>query len=177
MRHALKTVIVLCVFAALGLMGVKIHKGYSAKKEAEARIQILPDVSFTDFEENQVSLQNFDKTKSMVIIYFHRNCEHCQYEAREIGQNDGAFKNCQLLMVSANDSVRALEKFCNMYNLWEVDNIEVLIDKQNRFKQTFGRAIIPSVYIYDRNQKLKKNFFGETKLEAIINEIKATPEF
>ena len=158
-------------FAVLAYLGAKIYKGYNSKKEAEIRIQTLPNVSFSNLGGKEINLRNFDKTKPMVLIYFHRNCEHCQYEAKEIGQNPEPFVNCQLIMVSANDSIDKLENFCNKYNLWEVDNIEILIDKENRFKETFGKAVIPSVYIYDKNQKLKKRYLGETKPEAILSEI------
>jgi len=170
-------VLLLVIFPIiLGWSTCTIYRQYKDKKAAEARIQIIPDISFSDFGGNEINLQDFDKTKPMVIIYFHRNCEHCQYEAREISHNAGAFADCQLVMVSANDSIRQLEDFCNEYNLWEVDNIEVLVDKKNRFKKIFGKAVIPSVYIYDENQRLKKRFLGETKPEAIISEIENDPE-
>ena len=64
-----------------------------------------------------------------------------------------------------------MEDFCQQYNLWEVDNVEILLDRDNNFKKIFGKAVIPSVYIYDENQKLKKRFLGETKLEAILSQI------
>jgi hypothetical protein len=75
-------------------------------------------------------------------------------------------------MVTSDDSLKRIENFCSEYHLWNVDNFEVLIDKENQFKKVFGKAVIPSVYIYDENQKLTKRFLGETKPEAIISEIR-----
>lgn len=147
----------------------KIYKGYSSKKEAEQRIQVLPDASFHSLSGIPVNLNDFDKTRPLVIIYFHPECEHCQYEAQEIGQNTAAFNHCQMVMVTPDDSLQRVENFCSEYHLWELDNIEILLDTENRFQKVFGKAIIPSVYIYTTNRKLSKNFYGETKPEAIIS--------
>lgn len=176
MKKYIRIVLLVLFSIVLGWSTGNIFRGYKAKKATETRIQTLPDVGFSDLTGNEINLHDFDKTKPVVIIYFHRECEHCQYEAKEISQNAKAFTNCQLVLVSANDSIKQLEDFCNEYNLWEVDNIEVLVDKQNLFKKTFGKAVIPSVYIYDDKQKLKKRFLGETKPEAIISEIEYDPE-
>ncbi len=171
MRKTLKFIIIIMLFAVVGFLIYNVATGYKNKKEAEQRIQTLPDIAFKSITGVSVNLHDFDETKPLIIVYFHPECEHCHYEAKEIGNNATAFKNCQLIMVTADDSTKRVEKFCNTHNLWEVDNIEVLFDRENLFKKTFGKAIIPSVYIYDKNQKLKKQFLGETKPEAIIKEM------
>ena len=171
MRKILKYSLIIALVLVLGYLIVKISAGYKNKKEAEARIQTLPDTEFFSLTGDLVNLQSFDKTKPMVIIYFHPECEHCLYEAKEIGLNATAFKNCQLIMITADDCIQRVEQFCAEYNLWEIDNVEILLDKENQFKKVFGKAVIPSVYIYDNNRKLKKQFLGETKTEAIIGEI------
>jgi len=69
-------------------------------------------------------------------------------------------------MITPDDSIPRIKDFCKKYYLWEVDNLEVLLDRGGIFKQTFGKAILPSVYIY-QSGKLKKKYLGETKPEAI----------
>lgn len=171
MRKILKFTIIILLVAVVGFLIYNVATGYKNKKEAEQRIQTLPNIAFRTIAGDSVNLQEFDKTIPLVIIYFHPECEHCRYEAKEIGQNATAFKNCQLIMVTPDDSTKRVEQFCNTHNLWGIDNIEFLLDRENLFKKTFGKAIIPSVYIYDKNRKLKKQFLGETKPEAIIAEI------
>lgn len=163
-------VIALAVFV-FGFLVVRITDEYSEKKEVEKRIQTLPAAEFVSLSGERVDLHDFDPKKHMVIVYFHPECDHCHYEAQEIGQNVNAFNNCQLVMVTSDDSLKRIENFCSEYHLWDIDNFDVLIDKENQFKKVFGKAVIPSVYIYDENQKLTKRFFGETKPEAIIMEI------
>ncbi|MCY1722667.1 redoxin domain-containing protein [Prolixibacteraceae bacterium Z1-6] len=168
MRKIVKYAIILIIGFIFGYLLVNIIGGYSDKKEAEARIQTLPEVDFLSFYGDSVSLHSFDPTKPLLLVYFHPDCEHCQYEAQAISQTSHALNECQLVMVTADDSLQRVKRFCNTNQLWEVNNIEVLIDTENKFKPTFGKAVIPSIYIYE-NRKLTQQFLGETKIESILN--------
>lgn len=171
MKKLLKTILIAVISIIGGFLTYHTVKGYNEKKEAERRIQTLPQAEFISLTGKEVNLHDFDPEKPMVIVYFHPECDHCHYEAQEIGQNAAAFKHCQVVMVTSDDSLKRIENFCAEYNLWELNNIEVLIDSNNRFKKIFGKALVPSVYIYDSARKLKRYFPGETKPEAIISEI------
>ncbi|WP_321997816.1 redoxin domain-containing protein [Draconibacterium orientale] len=171
----MKKLYVFILIVTLSFFGVWLGKNivllYNSKNRIAEQIQTLPKTFFSSPVGDTIYIDEFDLRKTLVMIYFHPECEHCQYEAQEIGQNAIAFNSCQLLMITSDDSIPRVEDFCNKYHLWELENFEILLDKQNRFKEVFGKAVIPSVYIYDKERKLKKQFFGETKLEAIIAEI------
>ncbi|QGY43529.1 redoxin domain-containing protein [Maribellus comscasis] len=169
MRKFYKGIIIAIISVIGGFLTYQVIEDYSEKKEVEKQTQILPDASFNSLSGIPVNLHDFNQTQPLVIIYFHPECEHCQYEAQEIGQNAYAFNHCQLVMVTPDDSLQRVENFCSDYHLWELDNCEVLLDTKNRFQKVFGKAIIPSVYIYATNRKLITHFLGETKSEAIIN--------
>lgn len=171
MKRLPKIVLFLLFGFAIGYLGVNVLKKHSQKKEAERRMQALPEAEFSLLNQQKINLSKFSFGVALLIIYFHPDCEHCHYEAQEIGQNAAAFKDCQIVMITSDDSVRRVENFCGTHHLWELENFEILLDKDNTFKKTFGKAVIPSVYIYDKDRKLKKRFLGETKPEAIINEI------
>lgn len=171
MRKAIKYLVIVTIGFIVVYLVVQVSSKYNEKKEVKIRIQTLPDVVFTSVLGDSISLHEFDSNRSLVLIYFHPECEHCQYEAKEIGLRADEFNNCQLVMVTPDDSLARIEKFCEEYQLWEIDNIEVLLDRESKFELTFGKAVLPSVYIYDKGQKLKKQFLGETKPEAIVAEI------
>jgi len=171
MRKILKPIIGVLLLLTVGYLFYNVTTGYKNRRITEQKAQTLPNIQFTSFEGALVNLQSYNRTIPLVIVYFHPECEHCQYEAEEIGQNAGAFKNCQLVLVTADDSLLRVKQFCNNYHLWEVDNLEVLLDTKNIFKKNFGKAVIPSVFIYNKERKLKKRFLGETKPEAIIQEL------
>ena len=172
MKKRVQRLLVLFFFIVGGFLVFQVIQGFSEKKEAEAKIQSIPQAAFVSLTGENVSLRDFDPKKPLIIVYFHPECDYCKYEAQGIVQNSAAFNNCQLVMITADDSLKRIEQFCNEYNLWEIDNFEVLLDKEKRFKKIFGKAVIPSLYIYDENQKLAKRFLGETKSEAIIAAIR-----
>lgn len=171
MRRLLKQVVLALFFLAIGMFTWHFFKGYAEKRRIIRARENLPDAVFTSLLEEQVNLHDFGNLKPIVIIYFHPECEHCRYEAAEIGQHAGDFEKCQLIMVTPDDSLPRIEAFCEQYQLGEVDNIEILTDKHNRFREVFGKTAIPSVFIYNSGGKLVRVFSGETKTEAIINSI------
>lgn len=171
MRKIIKYLIIVLIGFITSYLIVQVNSKYKEKKEAEIRIETLPDAAFASVYGGSINLKDFDLNQSLILIYFHPECEHCQYEANEIGLRSDEFNNCQLIMITPDDSLARIEKFCEQYHLQEVDNLEVLLDQESKFERTFGKAVMPSVYIYDKGQKLKKQFLGETKPDAIIAEI------
>jgi len=173
----MKSVIRILVIIVLSFSGVwlgkKIVQTYKHKKVTEQKIQALPHACFESLAGKTICIDEFNSEKPLVLVYFHPECEHCQYEAQEIGQNAATFSNCQLVMITHDDSLQRVKSFCETNHLWEVDNIEVLIDTANQFKTVFGKAVIPSVYIYGTDRKLKKQYLGETRIDLILAEISA----
>jgi hypothetical protein len=46
-------------------------------------------------------------------------------------------------------------------------NITVVADTQDLFPKTFGTAIVPTLFLYEKNRRLIKIFKGETSVIAI----------
>jgi peroxiredoxin len=171
MKRLLKPVVLVLFFLVTGLFTWRIYTGYAKKQKIARAREMLPAACFASLRGNQVNLHDFGNLKPVIIIYFHPECEHCRYEAAEIGQHACDFEKCQLVMVTSDDSLARIEAFCANNQLWEVGNIEILTDKQNRFQEVFGKTAIPSVFIYNTERKLVRFFMGETKTDAIINSI------
>lgn len=171
MRQYIKYFLLTKFLIIIGLLVFIILKSYNEKTKLQIQIQTIPKIEFFSLNQQVIKIEDFSSEMPLILIYFHPECDHCHYEAQEIGQNATAFENCQMIMITSDDSIPRVEDFFNKHHLWELENIDVLLDKNNTFKKTFGKAIIPSVYIYDKERRLKKQFLGETKPEAIINVI------
>ena len=169
MRKFLKFLIIILLLAIVGWLGTRTYQRYQSKKEATERVQTLQHVCFEALNGGQVYLDEFDRQKPTVIIYFHPECEHCQYEASEIGKQAEQFAKANMILITPDDSVKRVEAFASRYNLWAVDNLAVLLDRNHQFLRSFGTAVFPSVFIYGTDQKLVKSYKGEVKMEAIIN--------
>jgi peroxiredoxin len=167
-------VILPAVLASFALLMVfRVINGYTARREAFTRIQTLPDARFSSLNGEMVGFTDFDFTKPMVIRYFHPECEYCRYEAREMASHASAFSQVQVVMITPDDSAQRVARFIAEHNLLEIDNIEFLTDRNNQFRSVFGKAVIPSVYIYGTDQTLYGQFQGETRPEAILDVIYA----
>ena len=168
MRKFLKYLLLALLLVAGGWLITRTHQSYQAKKETTERIQTLQHACFESLTGGQICVDEFDNQKPTIIIYFNPECEHCQYEASEIGKQAEHFENANTILVTPDDSVKRVEAFAVKYHLWEVDNLVVLLDRNKQFINQFGTSIFPSVFIYGTDKKLIKMYKGETKMEAII---------
>lgn len=171
MRKVAKYIILVLTGFAAGYLLIRISGDYNDKKEAEKRVQTLPEAQFISLTGDSVNLHDFNPEIPMIIIYFRPDCDYCRYEAREIGQNAAAFQNCLMIMITSDDSVKRVENFCIDNHLCEITNFEVLFDSGSQFEKIFGQTKVPAIFIYGSGRELKKQFFGETKPEALLNEM------
>ena len=171
MKKLLKFLMGIVLLTVASFLVLRTYQSYKTKKESGAKIQTLQHFSFESANGGLIWIDEFNPEQPTVIIYFHPECEHCQYEASEIGKQSEKFKKANMIMITPDDSTKRVEAFAIKYRLWEVDNLVILFDRKNQFKNQFGASFIPSVFIYGSNKKLLKMYKGETKIEAIINSI------
>jgi thioredoxin-related protein len=102
-----------------------------------------------------------------VFIAFHPECEHCQYEAKSINERKADLANVNIVMFTvANDSMTRV--FSKQYGLDSLKNVHVTADTTKELERLFNVKSIPSIFIYNTQKQLIKEFKGETKIEAII---------
>lgn len=110
------------------------------------------------------------KKISSVFIAFHPDCEHCQYEAKSINERYADLQNTNVvLFTSANDSLT--KAFSHTYGLDTLKNVHVLSDEKDEMHKLFGVKTIPTIFIYNKEGNLMKQYKGETKIDAIIKAI------
>lgn len=170
MKKAIKPISLIIIFLLLGYMSSSIYTSNKENKATAERVKNIPPFSFNDlhgytFKNTDLSLQ-----QNCLLIYFHPNCEHCQYEASLFIPNMKELSSYQILMISS-DSIQNIKKFEEDYHLNEMDNIVMLHDPNYDFEKIFGTKMIPTSFIYNKNQRLKKIFKGEVKIEAILKNL------
>lgn len=170
MRKAIKSIILLIVILLLSYMGNSIYKSIIEKEAVAIRIRNLPTFGFKDLYGYTFKNTDLNRSQSCLLIYFHPDCEHCQYEASLFIPNMRELAPYQILMISS-DLIQNIKKFEEKYHLNEMDNIVMLHDSNYDFEKIFGTKIIPTSFIYDKNQKLKKIFKGEVKIEAVLKNL------
>lgn len=138
------------------------------KNKIKTVIQSIPNLVFYDLNGDTISF-NRNNPKAKVIVYFHPNCEHCQYETKELIKNEEKFTNTEILMISPAP-IGELKEFIQFYKINQSNTIRILWDKDQEFEEKFGPCIYPTVFIYKYNQ-LQKKYVGEVKIETILKNL------
>ncbi len=164
------------IFVAVGLIFLGLI-GYMAygivataqkKKEITANTQQLPNFKATQLDKH-IFASNELPNKPTVIVFFNTECEHCQYEAKEIAQHRAAFEGINLLMISSEETSK-IKAFITKYQL--INFVKPLQMDIKTMVDTFGAVSIPTIFIYDKDHQLIKQYKGETKVASIIKHIK-----
>lgn len=171
MKKAIKPISIILIIFLLGYMGNSIYTSNKENKATTERIKNIPTFSFNDLHGYKFKNTDLSLQQNCLLIYFHPNCEHCQYEASLFIPNMNELASYQILMISS-DSIQNIKKFEEEFHLDEMDNIIMLHDPKFDFEKIFGTKVIPTSLIYDKTQHLIKRFNGEVKIEAILKYLK-----
>jgi len=157
-------IFIIVLFVSFLVTGIS-RKLQNQKLVAE-KIAKFPVFSFMTLSKGSFNSADIKKGP-MLIVHFHPECEHCQYEISEIlKSNIPASFNYVILISSAHpDSIKSF-LYRNKYQ--DYPSVIFLADTSYNFDDTFGSGIIPSSYIYNRKLILAKVIHGEVKAEAIL---------
>ncbi|MCL4484031.1 MAG: redoxin domain-containing protein [Bacteroidetes bacterium] len=168
MRKLFKYLVGFVLLLTAGWLIAHTFQTYRAKKEAAEKIQTLQHCCFESLHGGQTCLDGFNPHQPTVIIYFHPECEHCQYEATEIGRQPDRFAKANMILITPDDSTKRIAAFVDKFKLWQVDNLVILYDRNFQFKKYFGTSVFPSVFIYGTDKRLLKQFIGEVEMETVL---------
>ncbi|RYZ31471.1 MAG: redoxin domain-containing protein [Sphingobacteriales bacterium] len=168
MKTGLKYSVVIAVLLLIGYFLSRTVSAVSSTNELKTKRQTVPDFS-------QLAIQMPSKTvpktmlkgRTNVIILFNPDCEHCQYEAAEISKNGDAFKQADVWMLTTEKPAR-VRAFTKQFGLDTLANVCVGILTPDELYKTFGPTAVPHLFIYGPDGNLRKEYKGETKLEAIL---------
>lgn len=130
----------------------------SSLKEREHREEIQNKLS-SIFES--LGIQNDLVDGAILLVYFNSECEHCQWEVREISENLARFENIKLAFVSHEPEEQA-RAFLTQHKL-ESFYLKVSAD---RVMSSFDGGV-PQILIYKKGL-LERHYRGEVRIEVIL---------
>lgn len=155
-----------CTIMAVGILSLSMK---IANKSNEKEQQISLISSLLSFD-NIKGLNGFKSNTPSVFIAFHPDCEHCQYEAKSINERHKDLEKAQIIMfTSEKDSL--IKVFAHSYGLDTLKNVQVISDENDELYKFFQVKSYPSVFIYNKEGQLVKQYKGETKIDAILKAI------
>ncbi len=147
------------VFGLLGWMGYSSAQSLKEKEKKE----VLSD-SLTEILESLKIDAKVPEGKTM-LIYFNSECQHCQWEIQELGENIAQFSSANIALVSLEPSDSAIQ-FLKKHSLQQY----FVKTNPEHIMSTFSGGV-PQIFIY-QGDKLQKKFRGEVKVEALLEALK-----
>lgn len=165
MKKIIGVAIISCVLVLVGVVAFKVRNKLNSEAAVEKKISRLPSFEFTMLNGQTFERSNI-KEQKVIVNYFNPECEHCQHMAQMYRQHASALNDMQILMVTIADSA-TVKRFKEDYKLDSIPTIILLLDKKRTFSNIFGTTKLPSFFIY-KNMNLVKRFYGETKIENLL---------
>lgn len=148
----------------LGLFAAMIAKKHKQKETTIEQRQVLPALNFKDLNGKPLSVE---KNKSVVVIYFHPDCDYCSLEMDYIRDNIDALRASEIVLISSADRDATLP-FVTKKGVDKFSNVKIGLDSNDEFFRSFASRMIPSIFIYDKKGHLQKFYKGETSIETIL---------
>lgn len=166
MRKLIKFLVITGVFVFVAFLIYGILKKADEKVISERSISALPRFSFITLSDSSFMSDSITEGP-LLILRFHPECEHCQYEISEISKSNIPSSGVKLLLITSADR-NSVMKFLGQFDFPDDETVIPLFDPDGTFYKYFGKDIVPSSYIYNKELKLVKALYGEYKVETII---------
>lgn len=169
-RKIILRIVLLMVILLGGLLGWNVYTKAQAKAEREALTSTIPDFTFQSIDGGALTASQLGPHKKQVFIFFNPDCEHCQYEAQQAHKYTAQLAQTEINWIGP-DTEERVSNFAQQYGLDTLSHHRVLLDTQQQMDTIFGTKGFPEIWIYDESGKLLKKYHGETKWEAIVNQV------
>ncbi|AWO00320.1 hypothetical protein DLD77_00655 [Chitinophaga alhagiae] len=165
-KKILKGVLITLVLLIVAYVAYSTVRAYTVKAAAEKKLSALPAFVFRGTDGQAVTPAQY-AGETLVIYYFNSGCDHCELMTKEIISRHEAFQGVKLLMVS-EEKAADIAAFADRYKLAAYDFIRVAGDADKKFYATFGTAMVPSMFIYGKDGRLKEKIAGEVSIDKLL---------
>jgi len=166
MKRSLMVVIIIIITGLVLFLVTGIVIKANKSKVAKDRINTLPVFSLAALNDS-IFCSGQIKEGPVLVLFFHPECEHCQYQIASLLKNKADMSGVHILMIS-NAEKEEIRKFMSEINLSNYPGLIVLVDKNHNFRDWFGTELVPATFIYNNKKKLVRYFQGEVRPETIL---------
>ena len=130
------------------------------------RFPYIPEFTIYRAPDSTIFTRENLERKPSVFIIFSPDCEHCQRETKDILSNIDKFKKMQILMITYFPYEEMI-KFFREYKIAKYPIITMGRDTKFFFPIFFKVRNFPSIFVYDKEGKLKESFEGIVGVDKI----------
>lgn len=170
MRRFLKIGLLLLLTGIIGGAVFNMNQTLSAKSEQATKLQQRPNLSVVRFISNSKNTPTMIDGKPTLIVLFNSECEHCQYEAEQLQKRHREFAQASVYLLTNETHARA-QAFARHYGLDSLAMMHVGTLTREESYSAFGPTSVPHLFIYGADGQLRKEYKGETKIEALLKHL------
>ena len=147
----------------LVILSVLFYGGVSAQiqqpqEPAYKRIPTIPPFSLMLSPDSILfTKENLKKKKSVIVMVFSPDCDHCIHATENLISNIKSFKNTEIILASSL-SYESIQKFYKELNLAAYPNIYVGYDSKRLLSSFYEVKSFPSIFLYSKKGGFKMNF-------------------
>ena len=153
----------------LFLIGVFVLACSSQKKETPTESSTskgLPNITLKMLS-GEIVMTNSLKGKT-ILLFYSPDCDHCQREAKDIGENIQAFKEYAIYLICSPRPNELITAFRTEFGLENQSNLHFGQADVDNVIGEMGSIGTPSLFIYSEEGKLVKRIDNETPSAEII---------
>lgn len=132
------------------------------------RFPYIPQFTIYKAPDSSLFTRENLKRKPSVFIIFSPDCEHCQRETDSLLSHINKFKKAQIIMVTH----LPYEEMIQFYKKYKIANYSMITmgrDVKFFFPIFFRVSSFPSIFVYDKEGKLKESFEGTVNIGKIAS--------
>ena len=146
---------------------------FSQQKEFGVPKNIPPFNLLLSDGTTSFNASNLERNKTVMIIYFDPDCEHCTQYTRSIIQNIGQFSKTQIIMICGTGSINSVKKFVTDNALNKYPGIKVGTEGIYHTVMNFYRVdITPFTAIYNTKGSLITFYRKVPAINDLIADLK-----
>ncbi len=110
------------------------------------------------------------KKRSVIIMVFSPDCDHCIHATEDLIKNIKSFKNTEIILTSSL-SYESIRKFYKDLNLAAYPNIHVGYDSKRFLNSFFDVRSFPSIFLYDKKGDFKMDFTDHPNFKIMASSL------
>lgn len=118
-------------------------------------------------DSTRFTREDLPRKKPSIIMLFSPDCEHCKHAMHDLLAKYDEWKNAELVLVSSLD-FEHIRKFYDDYQLSKYSNIVIGRDGSFYLGSFYKIRSYPSLYVYDKKQKLVTEFLGKINPDDLL---------
>ena len=142
-----------------------------AMEPAYKRIPTIPPFSLANAVDSSIfTKENLRKKKSVIIMVFSPDCDHCVHATEDLIININSLKNTEIILASSL-SFESVKRFYKELHLSAYKNIHVGYDSKRFLSSFYEVKSFPSIFLYNKKGNFKEAFEGDVSFEKIAKSL------